>query len=376
MLKNGVFGFHDNCFVVKYDEKRMDRAIEAKSILKDIVPYVPADGRLLFEQPLSSGCSLHRYLEELARFPAELDQDMMNRLDRAIRIGKEITEALAFIHGKDMIVCNLSCESIFFVGEEVKIGNFTAAVRSTNVPENHYVYLQILLNKHTEPFFAPEVCKIGSTYAVTKLMDVFSLGVILFEILFGHPRVAVQSTFRVKMIGGTENRIAILRGSEIGRALMELMANALKNETERRLRPLVQNILVDLLQWGGPEMSPEERAVWTRLNEQAVKEAKQHVLDVPAAAPVAPPVAAPRRAEWIRPFLAKFDCPVRPGYVHKEATIIRAPASRDRLGAGTRVFVDDSQLFGDGVEGGPRCDDKADGPEFAELHGDCRLQGL
>ncbi len=121
----------------------------------------------------------------------------------ALNLGRQIASALAAAHQKGIIHRDLKPDNVMVIadpetvdGERVKIFDFgLAKLRSSSLPPdavaNREFRTQSGMVLGTPTHMAPEQCRGAST--VDGKADVYSLGVILFEMLVGHPPFVGQS---------------------------------------------------------------------------------------------------------------------------------------------------------------------------------------
>lgn len=100
-------------------------------------------------------------------------------LDRAVSIAAGILEGLAAIHNKDVIHRAVSPENILMAGDVPKLMNFDL---SYQLEEDRATVIPDASALSRSPYISPEIYQSGP---LTEAADLFSVGVILYELLTG-----------------------------------------------------------------------------------------------------------------------------------------------------------------------------------------------
>jgi tetratricopeptide (TPR) repeat protein len=142
------------------------------TFLIPIIEIAVATDMLLMVMELVEGTSLSKHL---AGQP----------LDRAgfFRLGYQIADALKFLHAKNVVHQNISGDTILVTPSgQVKVGGFNVTNLMPRKDGASMVYQQRSSDPHAVAYLAPEQI---STKTADTLSDIFSLGVVMFEMSTG-----------------------------------------------------------------------------------------------------------------------------------------------------------------------------------------------
>ncbi|UJR38773.1 hypothetical protein I4U23_031438 [Adineta vaga] len=132
---------------------------------------------------------------------------MNNGLERieALRIFSQIVEGIIYLHEKRLIHRDLKPDNIFFSldkADTVKIGDFGLVrreiVEESNANDNS---TKITYSTGTESYMAPEQKLSDNRKLLTRKVDIYAMGIILFELLYqcltGSERIKVLDNLRL-----------------------------------------------------------------------------------------------------------------------------------------------------------------------------------
>ncbi len=179
------------------------------------------DGQLYFVMPLIEGESLRALLERQGKLAVE----------EAVRIVREIADALEYAHGEGVIHRDLKPENILINRGHALLTDFGIAQvsRSGNQP----TLTQAGTSLGTPAYMSPELA--SGEGAVGPASDVYALGCILFELLVGEP-VFTGSNYQailVKRFTTDPPRVRSLR-PEVPVACDDAIARALDRDPAKR----------------------------------------------------------------------------------------------------------------------------------------------
>ena len=133
-----------------------------------------ADGLLYYVMPYVEGPSLRNRLESSGELPVA----------EAIRLLVEITDGLAYAHGKGVIHRDIKPDNVMLSGRHALITDFGVARAVSSAGSEHTVTsLGVALG--TPAYMAPEQATADPT--VDHRADIYSLGILAYELLTGRP---------------------------------------------------------------------------------------------------------------------------------------------------------------------------------------------
>jgi eukaryotic-like serine/threonine-protein kinase len=179
-----------------------------------------ADGLLYFVMPFVEGKSLRARLEREGRLP----------LDEAVRITREVGDALQYAHEKGLVHRDIKPENILFQAGHALVCDFGIA-QATSQSRDRLTRTGIAVGTFT--YMSPEQLTDGGT--VDQRTDVYALGCMLHEMLSGEAAfpAATPQMALVKKLSGTAPDLATLR-SDVPRTVTAVLERALAVEPEDR----------------------------------------------------------------------------------------------------------------------------------------------
>ncbi len=240
---------------------------------------------------------------------------------RACDIVLQIAQALAYIHSQNLIHCDLKPQNVMLVHSEastrksynVKLLDFGLAQTRNSSPGSVF---------GTPRYISPEV---AMSEAPTDLSDVYSLGILLFELLTGSPPFSGDARDLMRAhIRNVPPSLATMRGEPVDAALEQLVSTALAKYPDRRQRSMSAFIyeLKNFMQMSG----------------MVSKRASQ-------AAAAASVVQTPAHDERSLMALACFDAVRLPlASIAREGTILAANAAFSKFVIGMRVGLEGSNI--------------------------------
>ena len=141
-----------------------------------------AGGTLFYVMPFIEGESLRDRLNREGRLPVEA----------AIRIAREVADALGYAHGRGIIHRDIKPENILLEGDHAVVADFGIARAVTAAGGG--ALTQTGLAVGTPTYMSPEQVLADST--LDGRSDLYSLGCVLFEMLTGEPPFAAATTQR------------------------------------------------------------------------------------------------------------------------------------------------------------------------------------
>jgi len=137
---------------------------------------------LYYVMPYVEGESLRQRLERDGQLP----------VPEALRIAREVAEALQYAHGKDVVHRDIKPENILFEGGHAVVADFGIALA---ISEAHPRRTDSDITIGTTEYMSPEQSQGERT--LDGRTDIYSLGVVLYEMLSGHrPRFEVDGTIK------------------------------------------------------------------------------------------------------------------------------------------------------------------------------------
>jgi tRNA A-37 threonylcarbamoyl transferase component Bud32/tetratricopeptide (TPR) repeat protein len=163
------------------DEIRTAARLKHPYILK-LHDSGPAGGLLYYVMPYVEGESLRKRLTSEGQLP----------IVEALRIAHEVAEALAYAHSKNVVHRDIKPENILFEGGHAVVADFGIALA---VSEAHPRRTDSDITIGTIEYMSPEQSQ--GQRDLDGRSDVYSLGVVLYEMLSGHlPRYEVDGTVK------------------------------------------------------------------------------------------------------------------------------------------------------------------------------------
>ncbi len=211
----------------------------------DILDFGELDGRLYYVMELLRGRSLRDEMRERGRFP----------LERAARYLTQVCSALEAAHGAGVVHRDLKPGNIFIVeGEpaQLKLLDFGVA-KLMSTPVTRTRHGQVL---GTPTHMAPEQA-LGDVDRTTPQSDLYSLGVIAYELLTGEPLFRHES----------ELMLLVMHVRDAARPIRELAP-----EIHERVAALVERCLAK---------DPSERPASARALAEELAAAARFALDNP-----------------------------------------------------------------------------------------------
>lgn len=168
---------------------------------------------------LMEGESLKSMVEREGRLPP----------DRAVTILREVLKGLEYIHGRGIIHRDIKSENILLsLAGVVKITDFGIAKSSEDDP--YQTMQQVILG--TPAYISPEQIR-GER--LTPASDIYSLGIVLYEMLVGHPPFLGSSSGKI-LVMHINNRPPdpLESGVELPRRLAAIMDRSLVKDPAER----------------------------------------------------------------------------------------------------------------------------------------------
>jgi serine/threonine-protein kinase len=164
--------------------ERFLREIEIASSLSHplIVPLYDsgdAGGVLYYVMPFVEGESLFERLEREKRLP----------LDDALRIARDVADALGYAHGRGVLHRDVKPENILLAGGHALVADFGLARAIGAADRRKLTETGVMLG--TVFYMSPE--QICADHELDQRADIYSLGCILYEMLTGEPPYSGRS---------------------------------------------------------------------------------------------------------------------------------------------------------------------------------------
>ena len=207
--------------------ERFLREIETAARLQhpNIVPVFDSGetaGQLYFVMPLIEGESLRARIERGGR----LD------VDEAVRIAREVADALSYAHAQGIIHRDLKPENIMLTRGHALLADFGIA-RAGASDERTAMMTRPGTVLGTPTYMSPELAVGDSNIAPAS--DVYALGCVLFELLTGSPPFTGDSFQSILMKRVTTDAPRVRsRRPEVSSTLDEAVARALARDLSRR----------------------------------------------------------------------------------------------------------------------------------------------
>jgi eukaryotic-like serine/threonine-protein kinase len=132
-----------------------------------------ADGLLWYTMPVVDGESLRQRLRREGALPIE----------EAVRIGRNVAEALDFAHGHGVVHRDIKPENILLFRGEPMVADFGIALAMDTADQDRLT--QTGLSVGTVAYMSPEQALGGSR--IDGRSDIYSLGCVVYEMLAGEP---------------------------------------------------------------------------------------------------------------------------------------------------------------------------------------------
>jgi eukaryotic-like serine/threonine-protein kinase len=138
-----------------------------------------AGGSLYYVMPFLVGESLRHRLEREGHLP----------LDDALRIAREVADALSYAHGRDVVHRDIKPENILLSGDHCLVVDFGIARAITDAGEKRQTNSGIAVG--TPAYMSPEQADGASR--IDGRADVYALGCVVYEMLAGGPPFSAPS---------------------------------------------------------------------------------------------------------------------------------------------------------------------------------------
>lgn len=132
-----------------------------------------ADGLLYYSMPLVDGESLRDRLDRERQLP----------VDEAVRIAREVAQALEHAHGKGVLHRDIKPANILLEGGRAVLADFGIARAAVPDPEDHLTKTGLAVG--TPAYMSPEQAM--AEREIDGRTDLYALGCVLFEMLAGEP---------------------------------------------------------------------------------------------------------------------------------------------------------------------------------------------
>jgi eukaryotic-like serine/threonine-protein kinase len=132
-----------------------------------------ANGVLYYVMPYVEGESLYQRLERDRRLP----------LDDALRITRDVADALGYAHGRGVMHRDVKPENILLAGDRAVVADFGLARAIGAADYRKLTETGVVLG--TVYYMSPE--QLGGRRDLDQRADIYSLGCILYEMLTGEP---------------------------------------------------------------------------------------------------------------------------------------------------------------------------------------------
>lgn len=182
-----------------------------------------AAGFVYYVMPYVEGDTLRDRLERDGRLP----------LEEALQIIREVGDALAFAHEREILHRDTKPENVLFVGGHAILADFGVAVVMTTALDERLTKPGEVLG--TPAYMSPEQAM--GRRKLTPRSDVYSLACILFELLVGEPPFH-SSNPKAALVRRADQAVPAIRErrSEVPAAVDAAVATAMAWLGERRFR--------------------------------------------------------------------------------------------------------------------------------------------
>src|SRR5690606_3316187 len=185
------------------------------------------DGRLYLVMEYLTGRNLYDEIQELGQLP----------VGRAVRIIRDISRAIRAAHDVGIIHRDLKPDNVMFVpmpegeGETVKVLDFGISAGAERTESQ----ARLTIPGHalgTPEYMAPEQAK-GKD--ATELFDIYALGVMLFETLYGEPPFVSNNLVEIMARKSTERAPSLgEKRPDLPRSLISLVDDCLEIDPAKR----------------------------------------------------------------------------------------------------------------------------------------------
>ncbi len=190
-----------------------------------------AGGMLFYVMPLVEGESLRARLDRVGRLPVE----------EAVRIGREVAEALEYAHERGIVHRDIKPENVLLEAGHAVVADFGMALAVTRAAQERAAgesgsgerLTEIGVLVGTPAYMSPE--QASGEVALDGRSDIYSLGCVLYEMLAGDPPFTGPTTRAVlaRRFRGPPAPLSELR-PEVPPALVAAIARAMEEDPNRR----------------------------------------------------------------------------------------------------------------------------------------------
>jgi serine/threonine protein kinase len=270
-------------------EARTASSIDHDNIVDVFSFDATEDGRVFLVMELLEGVSLSELVE---RGPM--------RLERALPIARQVCQALEAAHARGVVHRDLKPENVFICRKRdadfVKVLDFgISKVRATDAEQVRVTKTGQLVG--TPLYMSPEQAR--GELDVDHRADVYALGVMLFEMLTGHPPFEGTNYFQLLWKHGNEPApSARTRVPELPEALDRVLLRALEKKPDARFQTMRE--LEEALVAVAPELGSPDRLISLPPRQASIAPSTDATTGPRASAPT--PVTLPttsRRPWWV-----------------------------------------------------------------------------
>jgi serine/threonine-protein kinase len=180
-----------------------------------------ADGLLYYVMPYVAGESLRGRLEREGRLP----------VDEAVRIAREVADALSYAHERDLLHRDIKPENILLEAGHALVADFGIAKALSEAAGDRLTDTGVSIG--TPEYMSPE--QAAGERELNEASDLYSLGCVLYEMLAGEAPVtdpSVQKVVSRKLLGDVR-RVGELR-PEVSGEIEAAVTRALATEPGER----------------------------------------------------------------------------------------------------------------------------------------------
>jgi len=230
----------DDDYVERFRREARAAAQLSHPNIVTVIDRGEAEGRQFIVFEYIAGQNLKQLIESKGRLPVRT----------ALELGIEIGRALAFAHDSGLVHRDVKPQNVLLGNGDVKVTDFGIA-RSGDVKQGLTQTGTVL---GTSDYIAPEQ---ASGHPVSALSDVYSLGVVVYELLAGEPPYKGESFLAVAMrhVNDPVPSIAQVR-PEVPLRLDAALRKAMAKEPEERFESmdeLVKELEAVLAELGRPD---------------------------------------------------------------------------------------------------------------------------